>query len=212
MKNQDKINQELWANYKNNPTVELKQKIILNYTNLVYYVINNIKLGKVPVIDEEDYFQFGIEGLSEAIDRFDPDFGTKFETYAIQRIRGKIIDEVRKLTDKIKSDNPEENNYYTTLSLNQSLDEDDDSQLYEVVADTNTKLPDEVADDNETIAKLEQLIMELNERDRLIITLYYYENLSFKEIAEVLNLGVPRVSQLHSKIINELKLRLSYMK
>jgi RNA polymerase sigma factor for flagellar operon FliA len=217
MKNQDrdKINQALWLEYKNNPTIELKQKIILNYTNLVYYVIHNIKLGKVPVLEEEDYFQIGIEGLHEAIERFDPEFGTKFETYAIQRIRGKIIDELRKLQDKIKTDEPsnnDENIYYTTLSLNQSIDEDDNAQLYEAIADTNVALPDEQANDNDLVDKLEQLISELDERDRLIISLYYYENLNFKQIAEVLNIGVPRVSQLHTKILNELKMRLSYMK
>ena len=84
-------NSTLWAEYKKEQNPSLKKKIIINYSNLVHYVIHHSKFINLNVVDEKDFFQFGIEGLSEAIDRFDPDFGTKFETYAIQRIRGKII-------------------------------------------------------------------------------------------------------------------------
>jgi RNA polymerase sigma factor for flagellar operon FliA len=88
-------NATLWAEYKSVPTTGLKKQIMINYTNLVHYVIHNSKFMNLNVVEEKDYFQFGVEGLSEAIERFDPNFGTKFETYAIQRIRGKIIDELR---------------------------------------------------------------------------------------------------------------------
>ena len=109
----------LWSTYKQNPTPELKKQIVLTYVNLVHYVIHKTKLNQAGVLDRRDYFQFGIEGLSEAIDRFDPDYGTKFETYAIQRIRGKIYDELRKYNTKyeISSDNDSSPTYtYTNLS------------------------------------------------------------------------------------------------
>lgn len=214
MKSQNN-NIELWTEFKANQTTELKQKLILTYTNLVHYVIHHTKISRITLIDERDFFQFGIEGLNEAIDRFDPQYGTKFETYAIQRIRGKIIDELRKLQDKHKNNDTitdEENNYYVTLSLNSSLDEEDDSMLYEVIASDENPLPDEVADRNNIYESLEVLIQELDERDRILITLYYYENLNYKQIAEVLNITVSRVSQIHTKILNELKMRLSYYK
>ncbi|MEW6653170.1 MAG: sigma factor, partial [Bacteroidota bacterium] len=75
-------NAVLWASYKEKPSPELKKQIVLNYVNLVHYVIHRTNLIQSALLDRRDYFQFGIEGLSEAIDRFDPDYGTKFETYA----------------------------------------------------------------------------------------------------------------------------------
>jgi RNA polymerase sigma factor for flagellar operon FliA len=95
-------NAELWSQFKQNQSPILKKQIILNYVNLVHYVIHHSKFAMNSILDERDYFQYGIEGLNEAIDRFDPDYGTKFETYAIQRIRGKIIDELRKFKANIK--------------------------------------------------------------------------------------------------------------
>jgi len=90
-------NSQLWTRYKKNLKPELKKQLIQNYLKLVHYVIHKSNFANPELLDERDYFQFGIEGLSEAIDRFDPSIGTKFETYAIQRIKGKIIDELRKL-------------------------------------------------------------------------------------------------------------------
>ena len=95
----------LWTEFKTHPSEELKKQIILNYTNLVHYVIHHSKFVAMNIFDDRDYFQFGIEGLHEAIERFNPEFGTKFETYAIQRIRGKIIDEIRKVQIKPRVDN-----------------------------------------------------------------------------------------------------------
>lgn len=180
----------------------------MNYTNLVHYVIHNSKFISLNIVDDRDYFQFGIEGLSEAIDRFDPEYGTKFETYAIQRIRGKIIDELRKIQIKPRSANSSDSELvYTNVSLNNSYDEEDGYMLYEVIPN-ESELPDETMDKNEAKELLVNAIKKLEERDRLVLTLYYYENLNYKEIAQVLNITVSRVSQIHSKIIQELKHRL----
>jgi len=86
-------NNGLWQSYKTEPSSNTKKQIMVNYTNLVHYVIHNSKFMNLNVIEEKDFFQFGIEGLSEAIDRFDPDYGTKFETHAIQRIRSCLCKE-----------------------------------------------------------------------------------------------------------------------
>ncbi len=198
-------NTTLWTKYKDNPDPVTKKQIMVNYTNLVHYVIHNSKFIKLNIVDEKDYFQFGIEGLSEAIERFDPEYGTKFETYAIQRIRGKIIDELRKLQIKPRNTNPNETDTkYKNISLNNSSDGEDGYQLSEIIP-SDAKQPDELFDTDERKNLLVHAIKNLNERDRLVITLYYYENLNYNDISEVLKITVSRVSQIHSKIIRELK-------
>lgn len=195
----------LWAEFKQKPSQELKKQIIMNYTNLVHYVIHHSKFASMNIFDDRDYFQFGIEGLDEAIDRFDPDYGTKFETYAIQRIRGKIIDEIRKVQIKPRVDNNGEPVYqYSNVSLNQSINQEDGSMLYEMLP-ANVETPEYETEQKEIKDLLIDAIKKLNERDRMVITLYYYEYLSYKEIADVLNISVSRVSQIHNRVINQLK-------
>ncbi|MBS4000671.1 MAG: sigma-70 family RNA polymerase sigma factor [Desulfobulbaceae bacterium] len=193
----------LWQEYKLNPGNENKKKIIVQYLNLVHYVIQNTRLQKYDIMDEKDFYQFGIEGLSEAIERFDPDYGTKFETYAIQRIRGKIIDELRKIQIKPRRTG-EKDVTYKNLSLSAALEEDGGYLLVETIP-SDAETPDDSMKKNEEKEILLELLKKLNERDRLIITLYYYESLNYKEIAEVLNITVSRVSQIHTKILDQLK-------
>ncbi len=194
-------NISLWSEYKKNPKEELKKKIILQYSNLVHYVIHHSKLNIFnDIIDERDYFQFGIEGLSEAIDRFDPEFGTKFETYAIQRIRGKIIDELRKIKIKSKVNDIQ----LQTIFLDASINSDDNSTYHEVIP-SETENPEEIFGHSETKEMILEALNKLNERERLVIILYYYEDLNYKEIAKLLKITVSRVSQIHSKVMEELK-------
>ncbi len=201
-------NSTLWAQYKRKPSPGIKKQIMINYTNLVHYVIHHSKFINLNVVEEKDYFQFGVEGLSEAIDRFDPDYGTKFETYAIQRIRGKIIDELRKLQIKPRTNYTDENKVvYRNVSLNHQYEGEEGYTLAEVIP-SDVKTPDEDYQKNEQKEFLKEAIKELNERDRLIISLYYYEEMNYKDIAEVLNITVSRVSQIHSKIMKELKNKL----
>jgi RNA polymerase sigma factor for flagellar operon FliA len=195
----------LWAKYKAHPSEELRKQIILNYTNLVHYVIHHSKFVAMNIFDDRDYFQFGIEGLHEAIERFDPEFGTKFETYAIQRIRGKIIDEIRKVQIKPRVDKDGEPIYqYSNVSLNQSINHEEGSMLYEMIP-AEVETPVEETEKKEIKKSLIEAIKKLNERDRLIITLYYYEHLSYKEISDTLNISVSRVSQIHNRVISQLK-------
>jgi RNA polymerase sigma factor for flagellar operon FliA len=203
-------NSELWREFKNSPTPALKREIILRYLNLVHYVIKKSHLSTNQIVDERDFFQIGIEGLSEAVDRFDPDYGTKFETYAIQRIKGRIIDELRKLNTRIKSSNSDENtsHFPQNISLNNEIeDEDGGYQLSEVITEEQKSQLDEV-ENNEMKELVVKALKQLSERDRLIISLYYYENLNYQEIAELLKITVSRVSQIHTKIIKNLKSKL----
>ncbi|MDR3627408.1 MAG: sigma-70 family RNA polymerase sigma factor [Ignavibacteriaceae bacterium] len=205
-------NANLWTEFKSAPTASLKKQIILNYIKLVHYVIHNSKFINLDILDDRDYFQFGVEGLSEAIDRFDPQYGTKFETYAIQRIRGKIIDELRKLQIKPRPvmSEMQGKTMYSNVSLNSPVDDDDGYLLYEVIPD-DSEIPDVTAEKNEAKELLINAIKDLDERDRLIINLYYFENLNYKEISKMLNITVSRVSQVHSRIIDMLKLKLAYI-
>ncbi len=205
-------NSQLWSDYKSSPNAMLKKQIMENYTRLVHYVIHKSKFMNLEILDDRDYFQFGVEGLSEAIDRFDPTVGTKFETYAIQRIRGKIIDELRKLQIKPRPTNPDSPNqvYYSNVSLNSSYDDEDGYQLYETIAN-DYETQDETYYKIEAKEFLTKAIKQLDERDRLIITLYYYEDLNYKEIAEVLDITISRVSQVHTKIMKNLKNKLSFI-
>ncbi|MFZ6031829.1 MAG: sigma-70 family RNA polymerase sigma factor [Melioribacter sp.] len=204
-------NEYLWETFKAHPSPELKKKIILNYINLVHYVIHKTNLNQSELFDRRDFFQFGIEGLSEAIDRFDPDYGTKFETYAIQRIRGKIYDEIRKYSHKyemIGEPEPVTTSSSGTVSLNSNYIEEEGMQMYEMMADDSDE-PLQILEKNEMKERLVEMIKQLSDRDRMIITLYYYEELNYQEIAKVLNITVSRVSQLHSKIMKILKQKLT---
>ena len=200
-------NTTLWSEYKTEPSNGVKKQIMVNYTNLVHYVIHNSKFMNLNVVEEKDYFQFGVEGLSEAIDRFDPDFGTKFETYAIQRIRGKIIDELRKLQIKPRANYQNQDPtkvVYRNVSIDQPFDSEDGFTLSDIIP-SDYELPDDEYHALEKKELLVQAIKDLTERDRIIITLYYYKHMNYKEISKILNITVSRVSQLHSKIMKELK-------
>jgi RNA polymerase sigma factor FliA len=202
-------NAELWSQFKQNQSPILKKQIILNYVNLVHYVIHHSRFAINNILDERDYFQYGIEGLNEAIDRFDPDYGTKFETYAIQRIRGKIIDELRKLQRKFKDDVNETSieSFYTNVSLNKSPEDEDGYILGEIIPNDSESAAVTV-EKTEMKEYLMSAIKELNERDRLILSLYYFENLNYKEIAELLKITISRVSQIHTRIVKDLKSKL----
>ncbi len=204
-------NANLWSSYKENPSTDLKKQIVLTYLNLVHYVIHKTNLNQNGILDRRDFFQFGIEGLSEAIDRFDPDYGTKFETYAIQRIRGKIYDELRKYTDKYEHavEGESSTSYsFSNISLNQTISDDDGMQMQEIIP-SGAEKPDAILEKKDLKQKLIDLMKELGERERTILSLYYYEELNYKEISQILNVTVSRVSQIHSKIINSLKLKLA---
>jgi len=204
-------NSTLWSEYKASPNTALKKKIIINYTKLVHYVIHHSRFANNAILDDRDYFQFGVEGLSEAIDRFDPNYGTKFETYAIKRIRGKIIDELRKLQKKRSFSSGGETVYSYVSNDRMVIGDDDNNYSLVDLIPSDYDSPSEEIEKNEAVELLTAAIKLLPERDRVILGLYYYEHLNYQEIAEILKITVSRISQVHSKIIKTLRTKLTYL-
>lgn len=220
----------LWTEYKKTKSTKLKTDLINQYLRLVYYVIHRTELKGAELLNDQDFYQFGILGLNEAIERFDPSYGVKFETYAIPRIRGMILDELRKLDfiprsykENIKKELAEENarrkeNDLGELSITDYLREYQRLSLSQNVGNEEDTILDLLPSSEETPADIverenlrEIVIKEINklpERQKLIIMLYYYEDLNYQEIGDILNISVSRVSQLHTEVLNKLRKRL----
>src|SRR5437868_4143931 len=156
----------LWRRYRETRDQGIRDRLILGYSPLVKYVAGRLGSGLPAHVDEQDLVSYGLLGLIGAIERFDPDRDVKFETYAIARIRGAIIDELRALDWVPRS--------------------------------VRSRARD-----------IERAIARLPEREKLVVTLYYYEELTLREIGEVLGVTESRVSQLHTKAVLRLKARLA---
>jgi RNA polymerase sigma factor for flagellar operon FliA len=203
------------------------------------------------VLSDEDFLQIGILGLYEAIERFDPERNIKFETYAIPRVRGIIIDEIRRTdwlsrttrkrsqdylqaADKLRSEygrevtsdeirqylniTPDEYKTYlraaaaatSSLSLNDtskpSNGSDDESySKLENVEDIDSDNVLTQITHREEIESIAQILQDIPERSRLVMTLYYYESLTFKEIGAILSITESRVCQIHTKVIGTMR-------
>lgn len=234
-------NYQLWDNYQNNGSEKAREEIILEYLDLVNYQAKRVSMLVPNFIDEEDLKSYGIIGLMEAVDRYDPNQGVQFSTYASHRIRGAIIDHLRNLDwlphsirrdvkeilkykEQLKGENLETSDIevladktgfsldrikellrYLNASQWLSLDtEYEEAKLIDLIV---TDIPDPTASINEDVKKeiLMSALDKLKEKERLIISLYYYEELTQKEIAEVLELSPARISQLHKKTIQRLR-------
>ncbi len=220
----------LWKEYKKSKSSNLKSDLIKQYLRLVYYVIHRTDLKGANILDEKDFYQFGILGLNEAIERFDPNYGVKFETYAIPRIRGKILDELRKLDfiprsykESIKKKLDEENSRrrqnnqcelnindyvkeYQKLSLSQQVG--DEENTFVDILPSDEKTPMEIVEKQDLKENALKEIEKLPKKQKLIIMLYYFEEMTYQEIADLLNLSISRVSQLHTEVINLLRKKL----
>lgn len=233
--------QNLWLQYNTTKSEETKNRIITEYIPLVKYIVNRINVKLPSYLDVEDLFSFGLFGLIQAIERFDINKNVKFETYAYARIKGSIIDELRKLDwvpqnvrKKIKEviqayDELEQDTNKTVTDaeiaqkLNISIEEL--HILYQEMAfsnivsfeqefsinniKSNRMLPETQVEKKEVKQLLGKAIDKLPPQEKLVITLYYYEGLTFKEIAKVLDLSLSRISQLHTKAILRLRGSLS---
>ena len=244
--------QELWQEYREKRDKAVRDRLILTYAPLVKYVAGRLGSSLPAHVDEGDLVSYGLLGLIGAIERYDPDRDIKFETYAIARIRGAIIDELRALdwvprsvrsrarqieraigeleaklgrapTDeeiaaKVGVTVDELDNSLTDISRSSiaALDElwsvsgdGDQVSLLDTLEDDSISQPSEVLDETETREALADAIARLPEREKLVVTLYYYEELTLREIGEVLGVTESRVSQLHTKAILRLKSRLA---
>jgi RNA polymerase sigma factor FliA len=244
--------QELWFEYRRTDDKALRDRLILTYAPLVKYVAGRLGSGLPAHVDEGDLVSYGLLGLIGAIERYDPGRDVKFEAYAIMRIKGAMIDELRALdwvprsvrsrareieraiaaleaklgtapTDEqiaakvgISVDELEESLADISRSSIAALDElwsvsgeGEQVSLLDTVEDTTGPRPQEALDEAEMREALADAIARLPEREKLVVTLYYYEELTLREIGEVLSVTESRVSQLHTKAILRLKARLA---
>jgi RNA polymerase sigma factor for flagellar operon FliA len=242
----------LWVEFRQTNDKALRDRLILTYAPLVKYVAGRHGSGLPAQVEEADLVSYGRLGLIGAIERYDPDRDIKFETYAIARIKGAIIDELRALdwvprsvrsrareieraiaeleaklgtaptdeqiAEKIGISVDELGESLTDISRSSiaALDElwsvsgeGDQISLMDTIEDTTGPRPAEALDETETREALADAIARLPEREKLVVTLYYYEELTLREIGEVLGVTESRVSQLHTKAILRLKARLA---
>jgi RNA polymerase sigma factor for flagellar operon FliA len=245
--------QELWRTFRRTGDQALRDRLILMYAPIVKYVAGRLGSGLPAHVDEGDLVSYGLLGLISAIERYDPDRDVKFETYAIARIKGSILDELRaldwvprsvrsrarqieramaeleaklsraptdeELAKKVGITVEELEDSLTDISRSSiaALDElwtisgsgGDQVALIDTIEDTQGPEPQSAFAQTELREMVADAITGLPEREKLVITLYYYEDLTLREIGEVLGVTESRVSQLHTKAILRLKARLS---
>ena len=239
---------KLWKEFKEDHSAEAKNKIAVHYLNLVRLVAGRMAMNAPAHVDKDDFIGWGVLGLLDAIDKFDPGQKASFETYASTRIRGAIIDQIRILdwaprslrrkarelgraSDKLKDElgrNPgdkelaaemgiDEDELFelTTeihgayvLSLDAKISADSDGgeiSLGDVMSDTTAPTPEASALRKETEELRANAIGKLPESERRVITLYYYDELTLKEIGKLLALSESRICQIHRSVIKKMK-------
>ena len=245
--------QGLWLEYRRTGDQAIRDRLILTYAPLVKYVAGRLGSGLPAHVDDGDLVSYGLLGLMGAIERYEPDRDVKFETYAIARIKGAIIDELRAMdwvprsvrsrareieraiaeleaklgtapTDEqiaakvgITVEELEESLAEIARSSIAALDElwtvsggdGDQIALIDTIEDADAPDPQRSLSQTEMREAIADAIARLPEREKLVVTLYYYEELTLREIGEVLGVTESRVSQLHTKAILRLKARLS---
>jgi RNA polymerase sigma factor for flagellar operon FliA len=249
--------QALWREFKRTQdpvrAKALRDRLILTYAPLVKYVAGRLGSGLPAHVEEGDLVSYGLLGLIGAIERFDINRDIKFETYAIARIKGSIIDELRSMdwvprsvrarareiertiaqleskltrapTDEeiaaqlgITEDEFQDSLLEISRTSIAALDElwttsptgGDPVSMLETIPDPDAAEPQSAMAHTELREALGEAISRLPEREKLVVTLYYYEELTLREIGEVLSVTESRVSQLHTKAILRLKARLS---
>ena len=234
---------KLWEQYAKKPTQELREKLILEYAQLVKIIAGRMSVYLGYNVEYDDLVGYGIFGLIDAIDKFDYVKGVKFETYASLRIKGAILDQIRMRQRQKKIETAErmiEDKYgrmatdeEIAAELGISIDEyfgwqsqvkmsgvisldDYLEQGSDLVADNSgSKLgissfeqPDEAIEKEELKESLASAIEGLTDKEQKVIALYYYEELTLKEISQVLSVSESRISQLHTKALTKLKEKL----
>jgi RNA polymerase sigma factor FliA len=243
---------DLWRRYKLSDDNRARERLVVAYAPLVKYVAGRMSSGLPAHVEEADLISYGLIGLINAIERFDLAREIKFETYAIPRIRGAIIDELRSLdwvprsvrarareieranaklehklqrapTDEemsadlgITVEEFQESLVQISNSTIAALDElwsvsdssGDSVSLLDTLHDPDAPNPEQVVDATELKDRVADAIARLPEREKLVVALYYYENLTLREIGEVLGVTESRVSQLHTKAVLRLRSRL----
>jgi RNA polymerase sigma factor for flagellar operon FliA len=244
--------QDLWQKYTKQPDVATREKLIMEYLPLVKYVVGRLAVTLPPTVDAEDLVGYGVMGLITAIERFSPERGFKFETFAVSRIRGAIIDELRSqdwLPRSVRQKAKEMESSIRSLE-NQLGRTATDDELARALGTTVDNLPKNLAEIVAPVLSLDDLVMMsddgqkvswldtlpddrlgpaasfdaeemtvilgqaidlLPERERLLISLYYHEGLTLKEIGQVLSVTESRVCQLHSQAVGRLRTKINQL-
>jgi RNA polymerase sigma factor for flagellar operon FliA len=244
---------ELWRDFKGSGDQSLRERLILHYSPLVKYVAGRVGVGLPPNIEQADLVSYGIFGLIDAIEKFDISRAIKFETYAISRIKGAIIDELRAIDwipRSVRYKAREVEKAYAALEsrlhrtpteaevagelgialedlhaifsqvsfvnvialdelLNVGGERGDKLSLVDTLEDTKAEDPVAVFETEETKYLLARAINTLPEREKIVVTLYYYEGLTLAEIGQVLGVTESRICQMHTKAVLQLRGKLS---
>ncbi|MBR1572754.1 MAG: FliA/WhiG family RNA polymerase sigma factor [Lachnospiraceae bacterium] len=242
MKTVDK--DKLWDSYRKKPTPELREQIIIEYAPLVKVVAGRLSMYLGKNVEYDDLCSYGIFGLIDAIDKYELAKDVKFETYASFRIRGSILDQIRKMdwiprtvrqkqkqideaikniemrTGKTASD--EEIAEELGLSGDELLDWQSQLKVTNVVslneyveqgaepvmdAHRNSHFiqPEDMISQQELKQMLAETLEKLTEKEKQVVLMYYYEDMTLKEISKVLDVSESRVSQLHTKAIVKMR-------
>jgi len=243
--------ERLWADYKASGTREVRDQLILHYSPLVKYVAGRVAVGLPQNVEQADLVSYGIFGLIDAIDKFDPGRGYKFETYAIARIKGAILDELRAIDwvpRSVRAKARALEKAYAKLEgqLRRSPTDDElaaeldltDDQLQATLSQISfvglvaldemlsvggdrgesITLGDTIADKGQSpvgayeVEEMRHILADavnhMPEREKIVLTLYYYEGLTLAEIGEVLGVTESRVCQIHTKAVLQLRGRI----
>ncbi len=244
---------ELWREFKGSGDPALRERLILHYSPLVKYVAGRVGVGLPPNIEQADLVSYGIFGLIDAIEKFDLTRAIKFETYAISRIKGAIIDELRaidwiprsvryKAREVEKAYAALEGRLHRTPSeaevaaelgigvedlhtifsqvsfvnvvaldelITASGERGDKLSLVDTLEDTKAEDPVQAFETEEIKYLLARAINTLPEREKIVVTLYYYEGLTLAEIGQVLGVTESRICQMHTKAVLQLRAKLN---
>jgi RNA polymerase sigma factor for flagellar operon FliA len=242
------LTEKVWQQYHKTKNPELRQRLLEKYLPLVKSIAGRMALGFPRSVELSDLVSTGVIGLIEAFSNFDPERGVKFETYALPRIRGAILDELRALdwvprSTRAKSREIEraltrlenklgrtptrreiakalkmsEEEFFwalddvsstTVLSLDELVYREDDNRQIPRIETLETLAQDNVLSDiekKELKAFIVSALNNLSEQEKLVVALYYYEELTLKEIGEVMQISESRVSQIHTKSVIRLR-------
>lgn len=244
--------EELWVSYKKKKDPLIRESFIKQYAPLVKYVAGKVAATMPHSVDFDDLVGFGVFGLIDAIDKFDPDKNVKFKTYAVTRIRGAIFDELRSIdwvprSVRQKSKEIEEAINETEAKLGRpatdaeiagsmgltdsefaktllkvsgtsilslsdvwyTADDSDKVSIGDSIESPSSLNPDAIIEREEIKRVIVQSIQELPDKEKKVLVLYYYEDLTLKEIGKVLEVTESRISQLHTKAILRLRAKLT---
>ena len=236
--------QKIWEKYTKNPTQEMREQIIIEYAPLVKIVAGRLSMYLGGNVEYEDLVSYGVFGLIDAIDKFDTNKDVKFETYASLRIRGSILDQIRKMdwiprtvrqrqrkideaiksleartgktpTDEMLAEElgvsgeellswQSQLKVTNVVSLNEFV-ESGNEPVMDAKGNFRFAQPEEVIAETELKRRLKDAMQLLTEKEQKVILLYYYEDLTLKEISRVLEVSESRISQLHTKALQKMK-------